>query len=231
MGWLEIAALVASIVSVIVGLLAIVLTVIFFRMSSDVQTSTAEAATDIRATVDKLEKLFDVLYSDTFGVMKEIVGDMRKQIWPEALEVDQALADEIDRRTEEKAQALTSDLAVDLKRLVKSQVSTEAKVTNLTEDLQQVLERAIVKSMKIDDEARGEALREQVIDRFHQLGKRGFMAVKADDVVSYLDKKGVSFSAVLRELKRLNREGLISYDDKKGIGPSTRIDIRGLGTS
>lgn len=81
MSALEILSLVASIASVILALLAIWLSFAFFKLSSSASKSTEEAAKGISASVERLEKLFDKLYADTFSMMRETVTDMRQHIW------------------------------------------------------------------------------------------------------------------------------------------------------
>lgn len=78
---LDILSLFSSVASIVLGVGAIWLSVVFFKMSSDASRATAEAAKDISANVRRLETLFDKLYSDTFTMMKDTVDDMRNHIW------------------------------------------------------------------------------------------------------------------------------------------------------
>lgn len=77
----DVIAFIASIASLILAITAIWLSVVFFRMSDAASKATSEAAKDIAASVDRLENLFDKLYSDTFSMMRDTVTDMRKHIW------------------------------------------------------------------------------------------------------------------------------------------------------
>lgn len=78
---IELISLIASIASLILAIGAIWLSIVFFKMSSEAAHETKEAAKGIDASVQRLEKLFDKLYSDTFSMMKDTVTDMRKHIW------------------------------------------------------------------------------------------------------------------------------------------------------
>ena len=93
---LEMTALVASCVSVIIGLLAIGLSVSFFVMSSNRAKEAREASKDISSSVERLEKLFDKLYSGTFSLVQDTVTDMRKHMWAD----DQERAREVEEEAE-----------------------------------------------------------------------------------------------------------------------------------
>lgn len=69
----DIISFIASIASLILAVGAIWLSVVFFRMSDAASKATTEAAKDIAASVERLEKLFDKLYSDTFSMMRDTV--------------------------------------------------------------------------------------------------------------------------------------------------------------
>jgi hypothetical protein len=77
---IEITSLIASVASLILAIVAIWLSITFYKMSSTAARATEDAAKGISASVERLEKIFDKLYSDTFSVMRETVTDMRKHI-------------------------------------------------------------------------------------------------------------------------------------------------------
>ncbi|MGL0953271.1 hypothetical protein [Vibrio vulnificus] len=77
----EIIGLVASLVSLIIGFYAVWLSVTFYKLSTKNTQDLEKASSDINSTVNRLEVLFDKLYSDTFGIMKDTVSDMRKYVW------------------------------------------------------------------------------------------------------------------------------------------------------
>lgn len=85
---IELISLIASIASLLLAIGAIWLSIVFFKMSSEASKATTEAAKGIGASVERLENLFDKLYSDTFTMMKDTVSDMRKHIWNKPKEGD-----------------------------------------------------------------------------------------------------------------------------------------------
>lgn len=79
---LEIVSLVSSIVSVILAVFAIWLSLVLYRWSSQAEKEAQRAASGIMSAVHRLETLFDKLHSETFGMMKDMVTDMRNRIFP-----------------------------------------------------------------------------------------------------------------------------------------------------
>lgn len=72
-----IASIISIIVSIVLGVLAIWLSITFYRMSTQQSERIGESAKIINSGVERLEKLFDKLYTDTFSMTKETVEAMR----------------------------------------------------------------------------------------------------------------------------------------------------------
>ena len=92
----ELISLFSSIAALILAIVAIWLSIVFYRLSSALSAGTTEAAKGINASVEKLENLFDKLYTDTFSMVRETVSDMRKQLWPREPGADDKVAAEIE---------------------------------------------------------------------------------------------------------------------------------------
>ncbi|WP_044619225.1 hypothetical protein [Gynuella sunshinyii] len=144
----EVLSIVSSIVSVIIGGFAIWLSVTFYKWSNKVSEDTKEAAKGISASVDRLEVLFDRLYSDTFGMMKDTVSDMRKHIWSDSSEVTDALQEKSNQKIEEVKKEMKAELESVLSRVGQ----TEGKVDHISVDLDSVIQRAIDETRKIDSD-------------------------------------------------------------------------------
>ena len=71
---MEIAAIIASVVSVIIGLLAIALSAFFFKMSFQNSES-------IKNNVTKLEAIFEKLYSGMFGMLSDTHTQMMQHVF------------------------------------------------------------------------------------------------------------------------------------------------------
>src|SRR3954469_18836840 len=78
---LDVVNLFSSAVSTVLAVVALVLSIFFFVQAKKDAERSAGAASEISSSVERLEKLFDSLYSDTLSMMRETVTDMRKHIW------------------------------------------------------------------------------------------------------------------------------------------------------
>lgn len=109
---MDLISLIASIASLIVAVGAIWLSIVFYKMSSNASNATNEAAKGIDASVQRLEKLFDKLYSDTFSMMKDTVTDMRKHIWNKPPEETGELSDLIKQEIESQVSSVLENSGV-----------------------------------------------------------------------------------------------------------------------
>ncbi len=78
---IDLISLISSIASLVLAIVAIYLSIVFYRFSDQATQKTVESANNIRSSVEKLEKIFDKLYADTFSMMRETVTDMRNHVW------------------------------------------------------------------------------------------------------------------------------------------------------
>jgi len=160
---METVSLVASIVSVIIGGFAIWLSVTFYRLSNKISEDTKEAAKGISASVDRLESLFDRLYSDTFSMMKDTVSDMRKHIWPEKEQHTDALV-AIEKKADQKVEELRAQIASELTSVMHQVGRTDTKITGVEERLTGLIDKAITQSRRVESEAQEEISRADVFN-------------------------------------------------------------------
>jgi hypothetical protein len=213
---------VASIVSIVLAGVAIALSITFFRMSTQLSEEAKNAAQRIGNSVDRLEKLFDKLYSDTFSLMKDTYQDMRKHAWPEGAKVSGELMTEAERKTDEKLNLLQKNLAMQLDKVLSKQMRTETEVAKVKNDVQELVGRAISESRKVEEQAREETMRDHIIRQMGLLMRpEGY--VRADTIVDSLSQK-VPGTIIIRELMKMRDDGVISYQGS-GLGPTTEIRL------
>ncbi len=213
---------ISTIAALILAVVAIWLSIVFFRMSSEISKSTIEAAEGIGASVDRLEKLFDKLYADTFSMMKDTVSDMRKHIWPDDKTGTDNLSEEIEKKADEKVGTLKKGMEKELSALLQRQTATDHNIHSLRSEMKQLLERAIAGSRNVEIEARKETLRDHVLKTLRMLYRKR-PVVKAIDIVDSLPFSPV---AIISELRKLKTEDFIRFDEPDGeIAPSTKIHI------
>ena len=219
---LEVSSLVASVVSVVLAIVAIWLSFQFFRMSSSISENTKEAAKGIGSSVEKLEKLFEKLYADTFSMMRETVSDMRKHIWPDESTSQEQIDQEAERKTEAKLGALKRDVQESLSNVLKSQSITEDRLERITKEIGPLVERAMTESRKVEHEAREETIRKYIFDAILRSGPRTGRA-KAGQIVNVLPSN-LGLNRVLEEMRQMKAEELINYNGER-IEPDTEVFI------
>lgn len=76
----DITSLIASVVSITVGIIAIGLAAFFFKISSDLTERNNQAANRIEQSVKQLSTIFDHFYSDTFSLIRDQMHGMQRHI-------------------------------------------------------------------------------------------------------------------------------------------------------
>lgn len=224
---IELLAFVASISSLILAIGAIWLSIVFFKMSNEASQSTTEAAKGIDASVQRLENLFDKLYSDTFSMMKDTVSDMRKHIWSGDDSNDNVeenskntILEEADKKAEEKIQEIKSAFDKQLNDILHKQEIADGKVSDIGSELEGLLENAIQTSRMVESEAREETVRQHILKELRLLRKQK-RTVVANDIVTALGEF-IPARRVIQELKSMKEDGALFIEDSI-IGPDTKI--------
>jgi hypothetical protein len=219
----DLLSLIASIASLILAIVAICLSVVFYRLSNEASKSTTEAAKGISASVERLEKLFDKLYSDTFSMMRETVTDMRKHIWPEepSPEQESAIA-EVEGKADQMVDELKQTMEKQLQTVLVRQKLAEEKSQAIQVEMKQLIDRAIRTSRKVEIEAREETLREHLLLTIRKL-RRAQRAVTVDDLVKSMSDI-FPFRRILEEIRKLREEQLIELTpDELGARSEVRL--------
>lgn len=203
-------SIIASIVSVIIGGFAIWLSVTFYKLSGKVAEDTKEASKSLGASVQRLETLFDRLYSDTFGIMKDTVSDMRKHIWPQGYSEE-----EISRKVEEKASEkilnIKKDLNDELSELIKRVGETEEKVDSF-KDMSGIIEKAITQTRKVENEAQREVLKTEVLNDILSIVIED-LPLKLGDVLRNRGlRRKYPKSQIIGCIKRYIKDGIIEIE-------------------
>ena len=218
---MEAFSIAGAVVSVVLGAFAIWLSIVFYRMSVESSNRIQESSKDLSSSVDKLEKLFEHLYSDTFSMMRDTYSDMRRHVWPEAISQESEIVAQIEARADEKIVDIRKELMNQIEGLAAQAGGTDTKANELREELTPLIENAISRSRNAETEAREETLHDVLIGRMKSAGPSGIIASKLLGYVQ--DKTAVTTRAFLEELKRLKNEGIISYHSNGIAGPDESI--------
>jgi len=220
MNVLETVSLIAAIISVIIGLLAIWLSIQFYIMSSKSSEDTRNASKDISSSVARLEKLFDRFYSDTFSVMKETYSDMRRHIWPEQPRPEKNVEEEAEKRADKEVDKLKEEASKELAEVIKKQADTnEAKIR----ELRALMNRAISGSRRAEAKAREETIREFLLDLIRNMEEHS-LNMTADSIIHKTAGR-FPFELIISELEKMEQDKLIKFSTPT-LGPRTIINIR-----
>jgi uncharacterized protein (DUF342 family) len=216
---METASIVSSIVSLVLGVYAIWLSITFYRMSTGSSNEIKESAKDLASSVTRLEKLFDRLYADTFSMMRDTVSDMRKHLWPESKEEQDAVT-EVERRADEKAAQIQEELEKQVSALTQKLGGTDARVRQLRDELMPMVEDAISRSRHVESEAREETLRDRLLSAL-SAKDRSF-----NDLYEITKSSGFSFQQLFTELQQLNKDGLVDWPGAPRLDAFSPISLR-----
>jgi len=223
---IEISSIIASCTSVILAIVAIALSIFFFRMSSLLSESTKEASKSISAGVERLEKIFDKLYADTFSMMKETYSDMRKHIWPEESTDTDKIKEEAEIKAEKKVSLLKSEIDKELLKMFQKQKLTEEKLSDVTGEMRHLIDKAISGSRRLEIEAHEETIRGQ-IKRLIKRMDREHINTTANEIVIKL-RRLFPENKVVEEIKEMAQEGDLLLSETP-LGPNTIINLRPKG--
>lgn len=206
LSWLDTLSVFSGVASLIMGALAIWLSIVFYKMSSESEKRMETSANETKANLEKLEKIFDRMYTDTFGIMKDTVSDMRK----------------ITYRTESKF-----DVSTDIEKQVEDAVAQKLKGN---EQLSKEEITALVSDLLISakNETKKEEIRsleEEIINFLRRKGEVSFIELKR--------KFELNFSEVdiFKVVHRLAKNGVINNmffkddDDELSILHTARVHL------
>ncbi len=223
------ASVISSIASLILAIIAIWLSFVFYRMGTHASESTNKASAEIHESVGKLEQLFNRMYSDTFTMMKDTVSNMQKHMWPEKMSDVTATEEATQAKTEIRIAELKEQMSAELIAYLAKQKTASGgaeNIQNLQKDLMPMLNRAITESNKVTVETREEIIREAIMTVLVDLAQNHMYTVAADEMVGRIDKKyALSFGDTLITMKNLREEGLVQWEGPDYVLSSTHINI------
>ena len=200
-------ALLASMASLALAIVAIWLSFKFYTMSIRNSEKIEEANRAIGASVDRLEKVFQMQYSDTFSMVRDTYADFRKHLMPETAAVTQAeqLAE---NNADKKVEQLRSEIRAELAKIVDRVGETDARLGSVKTQLEGVVEKAIDRSRRVDQEAVKETLEASVISYIENtpFGKKRTVG----DVVAH--SSPYMPLEVVKILCELSKKGNIKFD-------------------
>ena len=217
---LDLVNLFSAAASIILAIVALALSIFFFVQSKNAADQSAKSAEEISASVARLEKLFDSLYSDTFTMMRETVTDMRHHVW-KVVPGKTGVPDKVDDSAQFRGNEL---LMEELAEVSKRAGLTDTKITELNKQLAPIIERTVEQRSRVRGvrelpvpEA-NDRLRNSVLDilMIRPLNLKQLITMLVPD---HADD-------VARVLFDLRGEGIVTWTgSSNSLGENTVIDI------
>ena len=177
-----------------------------------------EANRAIGASVDQLENVFQMQYSDTFSMVRDTYADFRKHLMPASAAVVQA--EQIaEKNADKKVEQLRSEIKAELSNIVSKVGQTDAQLSSVKTQLEGVVDEAIARSRKVDKEAVTETAKAAVTSYISRIPFGEKRTV--DDVVETVHI--YSPTEVCKILFALSKTGSIKFEKKvkdwRELGP------------
>lgn len=204
---MSVVSFLASAASLVLSVIAIWLSFKFYRMSQDSSVRIEQANRAIEGSLQKLEEVFQLQYSDTFSILRETFSDFRKRLLVSAHSEDHATDPVIERKTQAKLENIKAEIRSDLSNVVEDATKTSSPGVN--DDLEMVINKAITKSRQVDKEVRDETIRTLIADHLRNtLAEHGRWRVSA--IFEYL-KDRFTLAEIARALFALQEEGIVKF--------------------
>lgn len=203
--WLEIFSLVSSLVSIILAGFAIWLSVKFYEMSSKNTDKLDKSSSNISSTTERLETLFEKLYSDTFSMVKDTMNDMRQHVWH---------SDQLPNNNE-KYEKIKKELLGEFKKSISNKVDN-SKLESLKGELEGLIDKAVSQSKEVSEES----IHNSVIGAIRVLSHKGIKA----DLRAIEKETGLSESTVVDAIFVLRKLGTLSWEgEESSLGMNQNI--------
>lgn len=204
-------------------MIAILLSVWFFRMSEGSARRLDDSAHKIETAVAGLDRLLGSLYSDTFSLLRDTMGDFRAHAWPQEAEAE--LSDvkaDLDSRVAEKISLLREDIEERIGQLSESMHAGSTTPGGIETQVAQIVDVAVSRGSTVFSEARSETIRDVVLESFKALDDDG--AISAGRLITDL-LRSFNFAAVANELSQLRRSGMLTWNGDLSQESRIRLTI------
>ncbi|HEY7224630.1 MAG TPA: hypothetical protein VH561_13720 [Micromonosporaceae bacterium] len=212
-------------VSTVLAIVALWLSLYFFRLSNEQARRAQTSADEITASVVRLEKLFGTFYTDTFSIMRETVSDMRAHIWTPR-ESGQGSSPYADAETQRRLGEAKKELLDEITDSSRRSGVRDAEIDEIIDRLEPAVTRALEESSEagLDLAAKRAFLMSVLRAQLAVAASVSAQPVPVEAIQSAMARFGFHPTDVLSALKAARAEGWVSWDgDEDAIGPASRI--------
>jgi len=204
----ELIGLAASIASLVLAVVAIGLSIVFFVLATKAAQQTGEAAKEISSGVERLEGLFNLFYRDTFTMMRDTFSDFRKHAWPGPPEPEETA--EAEAKANEQFSALQADVSTKMQEMLHNQGIADKRIGELT----QLVEGSMQESREIEARSRTDVLQSAIRAELRAAGG----SETANRLVESLRAR-FSLDEILDEFAKMRRRNQVAWDGSPRLSP------------
>ncbi len=220
LGWLNWISLFASAISIVLGIIAIWLSIVFYKMSDKSSDNVRLSTEKIDSNVSKLEKIFDTMYSDTFNMVKDNVVFMKEQVDKSYVMLNGNTKTSMDQDIEEHIKQLVEDKVssielkqIDAEGLKETILQTINSANEMKKNLvNDNLNHIIIDTIKSNPKITYEELQKR-------MENKGFMGIEIFNAVIEL----VNIGVIRKDILTIDLDG----PDEYGIYNNTPITLTG----
>lgn len=201
----------------------------FYKASTASAEQMSQAARAIQSGVAQLDRLFSSLYADTFSMMRDTVTDIRKRALEPPAPIARDIQDAVAGQVEEHLKVLLADLDKQAAAIAELVMVPGTKPTEVRQQVERVVDRAISGTRSIEDAARTDPLaslaRGAVLTALG--GTTGYPQPGKKTVGEILRFPSIpSYTGVVRAeraIKELAAEGIVTINGE--VAPETEVEL------
>lgn len=217
----DIINLFSAALSTVLAVVALWLSLYFYRRSVEQARLSETSANQIAASVDRLEKLFSSLYADTFSMMRETVTDMRQHIWSRGdlrLVDSNSILAQADVAATSKMEEARRDLMSQISLISKQSGVAEDEVDNILTELTPAIDKALGESSEAGAERTAKmAFVLSTLRSYLSSSKRAHHGYRFPDLVREMRRFGFTAEDIEQSLLQANTEGWVTWPGKEGV--------------
>ncbi|KMK77615.1 hypothetical protein [Alkalihalobacillus pseudalcaliphilus] len=208
---IDVFSIIASTVSIVLAILAIALSIVFYKMSKESSNKIESASKDIGSNVKRLDQVFEKMYTDTFGMVKETVSDMRKHVYKGNSHVE-------DKKVEKQ---INESIAKAVEGFKKDEINKD--------DVKDLVLHFIDEYKGLEQEVRTKSIKNQIIQflrdkgsaTYPELVKLIYGGVKKDTSDLFITLQRLRDEEII-----YNPFKIIDEEDGESISHSTKIELK-----
>ena len=195
--------------SVILTCLAIFLSCAFFWMSYKMSERVSDAARRIEMSVEKLETVFNLQYSDILSLTKEAFSDMRKHAWSDKVSEEglSKLAEEkINEGMDNIRSEMSGEIDAKLSEIGRKTEQTDSQIAEIRTSMKKLLGTAIDESSDLLRQIQAETLDGRILLYLLDMARDSQYITDAEELSKQL---GYSEGFILSRLKVLQKRCIV----------------------